>query len=142
MSAPPSRGRLRAFAALLLAPLARAVAARPPAEHERFVARAFANRDRAIAAGDQAYGAVLVCDGEVVADGVSAVVTNADPTAHAEMQALRLAMARLRRRDLSGCVLYGTSRACAMCESAAAAANVARLFHGRDAAGGQPPSAR
>ncbi|MDH4181535.1 MAG: deaminase [Betaproteobacteria bacterium] len=142
MSAPPSRGRLRAAAAILLAPLARAVGASPAAGHERFVARAFANRDRAIAAGDQAYGAVLVCDGEVVADGVSAVVTNADPMAHAEMQALRLAMARLGRRDLSGCALYGTSRACAMCESAAAAAKVSRLYHGRDAAGGQPPSAR
>jgi tRNA(Arg) A34 adenosine deaminase TadA len=128
--------------ALLLAPLARPGQARADSAHARFVERAFANRERAIAAGDQAYGAVLVCDGEVVADGVSAVVTNADPTAHAEMQALRFAMARLGRRDLAGCVLYGTSRACGMCESAAAAANVARLYHGRDAAGGGPPRAR
>jgi tRNA(Arg) A34 adenosine deaminase TadA len=137
-----SRGRVRAALALLLAPFARIAQSRPDAGHERFVARAFANRDRAIAAGDQAYGAVLVCDGEVIADGVSAVVTSADPTAHAEMQALRLAMARFGRKELVGCVLYGTSRACPMCESAAAAASVARLFHGRDAAGGQPPRAR
>lgn len=141
MSVPASRGRVRTALALLLAPFARTAQSRPDAWHVRFVERAFANRDRAIAAGDQAYGAVLVCDGEVIADGVSAVITSADPTAHAEMQALRLAMARFGRKDLAGCVLYGTSRACPMCESAAAAANVARLFHGRDAAGGQPPRA-
>jgi tRNA(Arg) A34 adenosine deaminase TadA len=69
-------------------------------------------------------------------------VTRGDPTAHAEMQALRAAMLRLARTDLSGAVLYGTSRACAMCESAAAAAKVARLYHGRDAAGGEAPRAR
>jgi len=141
VSRPGHRGRVRAAVALLLAPFASFAQSRPDAAHERFVERAFANRNRAIAAGDQAYGAVLVCNGDVVADGVSAVVTSADPTAHAEMQALRLAMARFGRRDLAGCVLYGTSRACPMCESAAAAANVARLFHGRDAAGGQPPRA-
>ena len=135
------RSRLRAIAAVLAAPFGRVAHSRDPA-HARFVERAFANRDRAIAAGDQAYGAVLVLGGEIVADGVSAVVTHADPTAHAEMQALRGAMVRLGRTDLSGAALYGTSRACAMCESAAAAANVARLYHGRDAAGGETPRAR
>jgi tRNA(Arg) A34 adenosine deaminase TadA len=136
------RQRLQFLAALLLAPFARLAQARADAGHAAFVARAYANRDRAIAAGDQAYGAVLVCDGEVVADGVSAVITLADPTAHAEMQALRAGTARLGRTKLAGCTLYGTSRACPMCESAAAAAGVARLFYGRDASGGEPPRPR
>lgn len=137
-----SRSRLH----LLAAPLGLAVAARAQARgdagHGRFVERAYANRERAVAAGDQPYGAVLVCGSEIVADGVSAVVTARDPTAHAEMQALRAAMTRLGRSDLAGCVLYGTSRACAMCESAAAQAGVERLYYGRDAAGGEKPRQR
>lgn len=137
-----NRRRRAGVALLLAAPLARATFALAADAHARFTARAFANRDRAIAAGDQPYGAVLVCDGTIVADGVSAVVTNGDASAHAEMQALRAAEATMGRAKLAGCILYGTSRACALCESAAAAAGVAHLYHGRDAAGGEAPRAR
>ena len=95
-----------------------------------FMARAFAMRRESLARGDQAYGAVLVLDGRVVGEGISAVLTANDPTAHAEMQALRDAQRRLGRNDLSGAVLYGTSRACPMCEAGAARARVARMLHG------------
>ena len=136
------RAGLRAVAALFAACLAPVVRGRDEGPHARFAARAYANRDRAVREGDQPYGAVLVCNGEIVADGVSAVVTLGDATAHAEMQALRLAMLRLGRTDLSGCTLYGTSPACPMCESAAAAANISRMYHGRDASGGERPRQR
>jgi guanine deaminase len=61
------------------------------------------------------------------------VVLKKDSTAHAEREAIREAQARLGSSDLSGCVLYSSSRPCAACEAAAAQANVARMYHGRDA---------
>jgi tRNA(Arg) A34 adenosine deaminase TadA len=97
---------------------------------EGFMRLAQAFRVEAIAAGDQAYGAVLVLGGEAVGEGVSAVVTTNDPTAHAEMRAIRDACRRLDRRSLAGAVLYSTSRPCPMCEAAATWAGVERMVHG------------
>lgn len=107
-----------------------------------FVARAEEMRRLAIARGDQAYGAVVVLDGRIVGEGVSAVVTDFDPTAHAEMQAIRDAARRLRTNDLSGCVLYGTSRACPMCEAAAYWARIERLQSGAAPVDDGPPKLR
>jgi tRNA(Arg) A34 adenosine deaminase TadA len=98
-----------------------------------FAARAEAMRQLAIAGGDQPYGAVVVCDGRIVGEGVSAVITHADPTAHAERQAIRDAQYRMGSLDLSGCVLYGTSRACPLCETAARDARIARMAYGSSA---------
>ena len=98
-----------------------------------FAARAEALRQLAIAGGDQPYGAVVVCDGRIVGEGVSAVITHADPTAHAERQAIRDAQRRTGSLDLSGCVLYGTSRACPLCEAAARDARIARMAYGSSA---------
>jgi len=97
-----------------------------------FLARAFALRDAAGKAGDQAYGAVVVKDGKIVGEGPSRVVTKTDATAHAEMEAIRDASRRLRSRDLSGCVLYSSSPPCAMCETAAYWAGIARKVHGAE----------
>jgi len=55
------------------------------------------------------------------------------------MQLRDEAARKLATRDLSGCDLYGSSRACRMCEAAAYWAGISRLFHGEDAAGGRPP---
>jgi len=96
------------------------------------------HRDDAVRAGDQAYGAVVVKDGRVVGDGPSRVVARNDPTAHAEMEAIRDAARRLGTRDLSGCVLVSTSRPCGMCESAAAWARIDRMVYGDGTDGGQP----
>ena len=92
--------------------------------------RAFEMRRLAIERGDEPYGAVLVKDGRIVGEGVSAVITDIDPTAHAEMQAIRDAARRLRTRDLSGCEMYGTSRACIMCEAGAYWARISRMYYG------------
>jgi tRNA(Arg) A34 adenosine deaminase TadA len=83
-----------------------------------------------VAAGDQPYGAVVVRRGRIVGLGPSRIVTNADPTAHAELEAIRDAVARLPRGDLAGCVLYATSQPCAMCETAASFAGVSRMVVG------------
>ena len=81
--------------------------------------------------GDQPYGAVLVGNGAIVGNGPSRVVARADPTAHAEREAIRDAQLRLGRSNLAGTVLYSTSRPCRQCESAAAGAQVARMIYGR-----------
>lgn len=80
--------------------------------------------------GDQAYGAVVVADGVIVGVGPSRVVVDQDFSAHAERVALRDAQRRLGRLSLAGAVLVSTSRPCAACEAAAAAAGVGRMFHG------------
>jgi tRNA(Arg) A34 adenosine deaminase TadA len=115
------------------------IAQPPRADPQAFAARALALRDRAVAGGDQPYGAVVVRDGAIVGEGRSEVVTARDPTAHAEMLAIRDAMRRLGTADLAGCVLYGSSRACPMCEAAAHRARIARLAHGPDPTDDGPP---
>jgi guanine deaminase len=87
-------------------------------------------RDEAVRAGDQPYGAVVVKNGKMVGEAPSRVVTAKDPTAHAEMEAIRDAARRLGTRDLSGCELYGSSPACRMCEAAAYWANISRIHPG------------
>ena len=102
-------------------------------EHQEFIAAAFKMRDEAVRAGDQAFGAVVVKDRRIIGFGPSRVVLRKDDTAHAEREAIREAQARLGNADLSGCVLYSSSRPCSNCEAAAARARIARMFHGPDA---------
>ncbi len=101
-----------------------------PGSQNAFVERAFEMRRISIERGDQSFGAVVVKAGRIVGEGISAVVTGNDPTAHAEMQAIRDAARRLGTRDLGGCELYGTTRACTMCEAAAYWAHISRMYFG------------
>jgi tRNA(Arg) A34 adenosine deaminase TadA len=103
------------------------------ADQAAFVRYAAEMRQLAINTGDQAYGAIIVKGDRVVGLGPSRVVVTGDPTAHAEMEAIRDASRRLGSGDLSGCVMYSTSRPCAMCESAAYWARLTRLIHGSNA---------
>jgi tRNA(Arg) A34 adenosine deaminase TadA len=93
--------------------------------------RAEALRDEALQAGDQPYGAVVLRGASIVGAARSRVVSDADPTAHAELLAIRDAARTLRTRDLAGCVLVSTSRPCRMCEAAAAWGGIARMVHGQ-----------
>ncbi|MEM7223086.1 MAG: nucleoside deaminase [Pseudomonadota bacterium] len=129
---------------LLLGGLALAATpARAEETPEAFMARAFALRDQALSAGDQGYGAVVVQDGALVGLGPSRVVTASDPTAHAEMEAIRDGAKRLGTRGLSGAVMYSSSRPCPMCEAAAYWAGIGRLVYGRALTeGGQPRLSR
>jgi tRNA(Arg) A34 adenosine deaminase TadA len=120
--------------------VARAGAA-PAQQHRAFIDAAFQMRDDAVKAGDQAYGAVVVKDGRIVGFGPSRVVRKRDWTAHAEREAVRDAQARLGRRDLSGCLLYSSSRPCPACEAAAHEARIARMYFGADATDAGPPRA-
>lgn len=92
--------------------------------------RAEALRDEALRGGDQPYGAAVLRGEVIVGAAPSRVVTTTDPTAHAEMEAIRDAARRLRTRDLAGCVLVSTSRPCRMCEAAAGWAGISRMVYG------------
>ena len=105
-----------------------------------FIGRAFELRDAAVADGDQPYGALVVRNGIVVGEAASRVVVHGDPTAHAEMEAIRDAARRLGSRNLAGCTLYSSSRACPMCEAAAYWAGIERMVHGRAPSDAGAPS--
>ena len=107
-----------------------------------FMAKAEEMLRQAVAAGDQAYGAVIVKDGQIVGFGPSRVVVNGDPTAHAEMEAIRDAAARLKTQDLSGCTMVSTSKPCPMCETAAYWARLDGLIHGQSLTDDGPPEYR
>ena len=114
----------------------------PANPHLTFMQRAFEMRRLAIARGDQPYGAIVVKDGRIVGEGISAVVTNNDPTAHAEMEAIRDAILKVGEAAIRGAVLYGTSRACSMCETGAHRARIARMVYGESAIEAGPPKLR
>ena len=93
-----------------------------------FLARARALRDQAVKEGDQAYGAVVVRDGVIVGEGRNYVLLQSDPTAHAELLAVRDAARRLNKRDLSDCDVYSTATPCPMCQGALYWARI-RRYH-------------
>jgi len=76
------------------------------------------------------FGAVIVFKGEIVGRGRNQVIMNNDPTAHADIQAIRNACANLNINDLTGCVLYTTCYPCPMCITAARCAGIKKVFFG------------
>ncbi len=76
------------------------------------------------------FGAVIVKDGEVVATGVNRVTANNDPTAHAEVSAIRAACSKLQNFKLDGCTVYSSCEPCPMCLSALYWAGVKRICYG------------
>lgn len=76
------------------------------------------------------FGACIVKDGEVVGRGRNRVLKNNDPTAHAEVMAIRDACSNLGSYDLTGCVLYTSCYPCPMCLSAAIWANIKEVYYG------------
>jgi guanine deaminase len=93
-----------------------------------FFARARELRDQAAKEGDQSYGAVVVREGAIVGEGRNYVVLESDPTAHAELLAVRDAARRLRTRDLSDCDVYSTATPCPMCQGALYWGRIRRVF--------------
>jgi tRNA(adenine34) deaminase len=94
------------------------------------MALAIAEARRAAAEGNSAVGTILVANGEVLAVGRNLVNTSGDPTAHAEMVAIRAAAAAHGRLDFIGATLYTTFEPCPMCAGAIIWANVSRLVIG------------
>ena len=106
-------------------------------EHAIWMARALAEAERAGAAGEVPIGAVVVRDGAILGAGGNAPIATVDPTAHAEIVALRAAARTAGNYRLPGAVLYVTVEPCAMCVGAALHARVATIVFGcRDPKGG------
>jgi len=83
-------------------------------------------------AGEVPVGAVLVCGGHIVSVGQNRVLRDSDPTAHAEIVAMRDAGKASNNYRLTGCVLYVTLEPCAMCAGAMTHARIDRLVFGTD----------
>ena len=94
---------------------------------DAWMAEALALARAAGARGEVPVGAIVVCDNRIVGRGGNAPIEACDPTAHAEIAALREAAATLRNYRLPGCALYVTLEPCAMCAGAVLHARVARL---------------
>lgn len=84
---------------------------------------------RAAEGGEVPIGAVVVREGEIVARGQNRVLRDVDPTAHAEMVALRAAALAMSNYRLAGCTLYVTLEPCAMCAGALIHARIDRLVY-------------
>lgn len=87
---------------------------------------------RALDAGEVPVGAIVVCEGRVVGRGWNRNISDADPTAHAEVIALREAGATLGNHRLGDCDLFATIEPCPMCAGAMVHARIHRLIYGAD----------
>jgi len=94
-----------------------------------FMSAAIAEAEAAERDGEVPVGAVIVHEGEIIARGNNRVLRDSDPTAHAEIVAMRAAGAVLANYRLEGCTLYTTLEPCAMCAGAILHARIARLVY-------------
>mgnify|MGYP001205312485 CR=1 FL=1 len=99
----------------------------PSADDHRFLALALAQAQQAADAGEVPVGAVVVCDGDVVASAQNRMVRDREATAHAEVLALREAMRVVGDARLDACTLYVSLEPCAMCAGAIVLARVGRV---------------
>lgn len=99
---------------------------------EIFMAAALRAAQRALEAGEVPVGAVVVCNGQIIAEGWNRNLTGNDPTAHAEIVALRAAGAIVGNHRLGDCQLFATIEPCAMCAGAIVHARIKRLVYGAD----------
>jgi tRNA(adenine34) deaminase len=95
-----------------------------------FMDQALAEARAAAAAGEVPVGCVVVRDGAVIARAGNRTVADRDPTAHAEMLAMRAAAAALGSERLADCDLYVTLEPCTMCAAAMSFARIRRLYYG------------
>jgi tRNA(adenine34) deaminase len=100
------------------------------AEDARWMARCIDLAREAAARGDHPFGSVIVRDGRALAEAGNRVVTDVDPTAHAETAAIRAACRALGTRDLSGATLYASGEPCWMCSAVIRDVRIARVVIG------------
>jgi tRNA(adenine34) deaminase len=99
---------------------------------ELWMEEALRSAQRALEAGEVPVGAVVVCGGEIVGRGWNRNIGNNDPTAHAELVALREAAATVGNHRLIECELFVTIEPCAMCAGAMVHARIKRVIYGAD----------
>jgi tRNA(adenine34) deaminase len=99
---------------------------------ELWMEEALRSAQRAQEAGEVPVGAVVVCDGQIVGRGWNRNINDNDPSAHAEIVALRLAGTTVGNHRLMECELFVTIEPCAMCAGAMVHARIKRLIYGAD----------
>ena len=99
---------------------------------EELMKKAIELSEENVANGGGPFGAVIARDGEIIATGVNRVTANCDPTAHAEVSAIRAACQKLKTFDLSGCEIFSSCEPCPMCLGAIYWAHIDRLYFGND----------
>ena len=100
-------------------------------DRNEFMRRAIALAEKNVAdIGGGPFGAVVVHDGRIVGEGTNLVTGSHDPTAHAEVVAIRAACSELRTFSLAGCEIYASCEPCPMCLSAIYWARIARIYYG------------
>lgn len=82
--------------------------------------------------GGGPFGAVIVKDGKIIAEASNSVTNDNDPTAHAEVNAIRIASKKLNRFDLSDCEIYTSCEPCPMCLGAIYWAGIKTVYYGND----------
>ncbi|MDH6231397.1 guanine deaminase [Mesorhizobium soli] len=96
---------------------------------ERYLCQAIELARTNLESGGRPFGAVLVRNGEVVATGVNEIVGTNDPTAHAEMMAVRAASQKLGSPNLEGAAVYASGHPCPMCMAAMRLAGVGEVYY-------------
>lgn len=99
-------------------------------KHEEYMREAIRLSIENIKQGGGPFGAVIVKDGQIIATGTNRVTATCDPTAHAEVSAIRQAAKALNSFDLSGCDIYTSCEPCPMCLGAIYWAHIDRMFYG------------
>ena len=97
---------------------------------EKFMLQAIKASIKNVENGGGPFGAVIVKDGKIIAVGTNRVTCNNDPTAHAEVQAIRKAAKKLKTFNLSGCEIYTSCEPCPMCLGAIYWARIDRIYYG------------
>lgn len=97
-------------------------------ESRRFMERAIELSKQSMAAGGGPFGAVIVRDGKIIGEGTNNVTPHNDPTAHAEVEAIRNACRALETFDLSGSAIFTSCEPCPMCLSAIWWARIGKIY--------------
>jgi guanine deaminase len=98
--------------------------------NDEFMRRAIRLSLNNVKKGGGPFGAVIVKDGKLISSGTNNVTTKNDPTAHAEIDAIRKAAKTLKTFDLSDCEIYTSCEPCPMCLSAIYWASISRIYYG------------
>lgn len=98
--------------------------------HKRMMRRAIEIAKRGIERGQSPFGCIIVKDGEIIAEAYNTVLMDPDPTAHAEINAIRKAAKKLKTHVLRGCIVYSTCEPCPMCFSAIHWADADMIVYG------------
>lgn len=99
---------------------------------EELMQRAIALSENSVRSGGGPFGAVIARDGVIVAEASNSVTIDSDPTAHAEVNAIRQACARLKTFSLEGCEIYTSCEPCPMCLGAIYWAHLDRIYYAND----------